>query len=91
MTDIGSIAGAVAIIAAPVGGAIAWLWNKIEKRISRVEANQEACEARSAVQLTVIELLWLEIRRHAPASPVIERVRELLEEIKAKGGRTPEL
>lgn len=67
----------------------------IDARIAKLEVDQAECERRadrakshSAVQLTVIELLWQEVKRLAPGptNPVLERAEKLLDALKTKGG-----
>lgn len=77
-----------AVVAAflPVGGGIAFVWNKLERRFTEIEARLEECHVREtesqqrrAVQLTVIELLWQELQRHTPDNPVLRRAKKLLD------------
>lgn len=72
-----------------VGGGVAFIWNKIEKRFGQIENQLDACEGREradlkrrAVQLTVIELLWQEVTRFAPGNPVLVRAKKLLDDLK---------
>lgn len=85
------------VAAAPImtlsGGAVAWLWSKIEKRFKRIEEELEKCRQRElhalerrGTHLTVIELLWNEIKRLAPDAEVLDRAQHLLERLK-KGGQ----
>lgn len=74
-----------------LGGGIAWIWDKIDKRITSLETKVADCEAREdagferrSVQLTVIELLWQEVERIAPASPVLARAKKLLDDLKVQ-------
>lgn len=82
------ITGGVGLLTA-IGTAGAFIWNKIEGRFKEIDAKLDECEARErdsldrrAVQLTVIELLWQEVKRHAPASGVLERAKKLLDDLK---------
>lgn len=103
MSDIAGIIGALAAALVPVGGGIAFVWNKIEAarraddekneaRFAHIEAQLEEChdrerlhQERRAVQLTVIELLWLEVKRLAPDAAVIDRAKRLLDGLKKEG------
>lgn len=60
-----------------------------ERRFTKIEGDLELCEERErqslgrrSVQLTVIELLWQEVMRHAPGSTVLDRAKHLLDELK---------
>jgi hypothetical protein len=98
MSDIAVLitSGVGALTAA--GGAVAWLWNKIEKRFEKVEAELEACRQRESnakaresqlmlhatKHLMVIELLWQEVERRSRGAPnaVLGRARKLLDALK---------
>lgn len=69
-----------AVIAAflPIGGGIAWLWNKFDA----IDRQLDACREDSSVKLVVIELMWQEIERLAPNSPILARVKKLLDELR---------
>lgn len=74
-----------------VGGAAAFVWNKIEKRFNEIDLKLLECEKRErqsqerrAVQLTVIELLWQEVKRLTPKADVLDRAHKLLEDLKTK-------
>jgi hypothetical protein len=73
---------------APLGGAIAFVWSKVEARFAAIEAKLEACQEREdaslkgrGVLIAVTELLWQEVKRIAPRSPTLTRSRRLLDEI----------
>lgn len=83
-----------ALVAAiiPIGGGSAFVWNKLERRFREIEDRLEECHAREiesqqrrAVQLTVIELLWQELKRHAPEAPVLKRAKRLLDDLRQRG------
>lgn len=74
-----------------IGGGIAFVWDKLEKRFVDIEAKLSECHAREmvgqerrAVQLTVIELLWQQVERLEPGAPVLARAKRLLDELKIK-------
>lgn len=76
----------------PLGGGIAFIWNKLQARFEAIEAKLDACEQRDkanterrAVHDTVIQLLADEIERIAPASTVLAQVRTLLSRLKGGG------
>lgn len=78
-----------------IGGAIAFVWNKIERRFEKIECDLGKCEererqsmSREAVKLTVVELLWQEVMRHAPTSPVLDRAKRLLDDLKEHASLT---
>lgn len=91
MSEIAAIITSVVGALAAAGSAVAWLWNKVEKRFAEVEAELKKCQARErtasereAKHLTVIELLWQEVERRSRGSPnaVLGRARKLLDELK---------
>lgn len=72
-----------------IGGGIKFIWGKVEKRFQAIEAqllecraNEQAHAKKDAVKLTVIELLWYEVRTHNPGSAVLERARNLMDSLK---------
>ena len=85
---ITSIVGALSA----TGAAIAWLWNKIEKRFEKVESALEECRKREAKSteregkhLTVIELLWQEVERKARGpNAVLDRAKRILDDLKGQ-------
>ncbi|MXO73590.1 hypothetical protein [Alteraurantiacibacter buctensis] len=83
MSDLAAIITAATGLLVALGGAIAWLWNKLENRFTAIEQRAEGCEERSAVQTTVIELLWQELERVTPdGSKVLARALKLLNDLK---------
>lgn len=92
----GEIITAAVAALTPIGAGIAFIWSKIEKRLSDFEAQLNECQARErasqererasldrrAVQLTVIELLWQEVTRLAPETVVLKRAKKLLDDLK---------
>lgn len=81
-------------ILSAIGGGIAFIWNKVEKRFSRIETELEHCRKRetserqiNSVRLAVIELLWQEVERLAPeGSRVLARAKSLLDNLKSAEG-----
>ena len=74
-----------------VGAAISFLWAKIENRFTSIETQLDDCrkrehisKARSAVKLTVIELLWQEIERITPDNAILRRAKRLLDDLKTE-------
>lgn len=91
MADWAAIITASVGVLTPLGGGAAFVWNRIEKRFTAIDqaldqcrAREHASEARRAVQLTVIELLWQEVERLAPGAKVLGRAKKLLDELKEK-------
>lgn len=89
MNDIAAILTAGAGAFGVIGGGIRFAWNKIESRFQSVEAELAMCRQREtdsiqrcAIQITVIELLWQEVHRFAPSSPVLKQGKKLLDELK---------
>lgn len=92
MTDWAAIIVAVGGVLGALGGGIRFVWNKFEARFQKIEAQLEECHQREqahherrAVQLTVIELLWQEVKRLAPDTPVLDRAKRLLDGLKKEG------
>lgn len=82
---ITSVIGALGV----AGGAVKWLWVKIEKRFQQVEDKLAACERRevrqketTAKHLIVIELLWQVARKSRGATDVLGRCEKLLDDLK---------
>jgi hypothetical protein len=79
------------------GGAVTWLWAKVEARFKDVEQKLEDCEKRelrqkdtTAKHLIVIELLWQEVeRRTRGPNPVLERAGKLLDDLKQAQEKKP--
>lgn len=93
MNDTAGIITAVVGGATALGAGLRFIWNKIEARFVSVEEELDHCREREAqsverraIQLTVIELLWQEVQRHAPSSLVLTRAKRLLDDLKEKGG-----
>lgn len=100
MSDVPAIITSVAGALVSAGGAVAWLWNKVERRFEKIETELEACRAREAQaskreagllihankHLAVIELLWQEVERRSRGAPnaVLGRARKLLDDLKGE-------
>jgi hypothetical protein len=89
MTDWAQIATIAVSALTPLGAAIGFVWVKVEKRFGAIDTALAECRdrereslTRRSVQLTVIELLWQEVRRYAPDSDVLRRAKHLLDELK---------
>lgn len=92
MSEVASIITALVGAAVPIGGAGAFVWNKIERRFTEIEAELEKCRSRelsaqkrSGLHITVIELLWQEIKRLHPADSepaTLGRAKKLLDDAK---------
>lgn len=87
--SLGEIIGIGVGALAPLGAAGAFIWNKIEARFKLIDAKLDECEVREreslerrGVQLTAIELLWSEVKRLAPDSTILLRVKKLLDDLK---------
>lgn len=84
----GEIITAAVAALTPIGGGIAFIWRKIEKRFADFETRLKECQDRErasldrrAVQLTVIEILWQEVARLAPDTTVLKRAKKLLDDL----------
>lgn len=79
-----------------VGAGARFTWNKIEARFTKIEVELNECRKREtaslqreadsrvrrAMQITVIELLWLKVKELDPGAVVLERAKHLLDELK---------
>jgi hypothetical protein len=84
----------------PVGGAAAFVWNKVEKRFRELDRKLEKCEqrdrnsqSRREKHVAIIELLWREVDRLDPSSRALRRARHLIDDLKKEaktaGENTP--
>ena len=87
--SLGEILGIGVSALGSLGAAGALIWNKIDARFKEIDNKLDECETRErdsldrrAVQLTVIELLWQEVKRTVPASDVLQRAKKLLDGLK---------
>lgn len=85
MSELAAIITAGTGLLAALGTACAFIWRKIEARLTKIETRAEGCEERAAVQVTVIELLWQELERFSPeGSKAMARALHLLDDLKGK-------
>jgi hypothetical protein len=91
MMDWAGIIVALATLFGTIGGALRFLWNKIDKKFELVDAALEACRERetsinriNATQLTVIELIWNDLKKLQPKSGTLARAHKLLEDLKSQ-------
>ena len=92
MSDMAAIITAIAGVIVPIGGGIAFVWNKIEKRFAHIEGELEECrkregeaQKRQGIYVAVIELLWSEIKRLHPGDKepaTLDRAKKLLDDLK---------
>lgn len=89
MTDWPALIGAMAATLTPVGGAIGFIWSKVERRFASIESQLVQCEKRegacldrSSRQLTVIELLWNALEQANPQARELKRSKHLLEDLR---------
>ena len=82
--DAALLAAIVPILAA-LGGGVAFVWGKIEKRFSAIEEKLSACEKRDAAnQSRLAELLFAlrmmadEMHASDPTNPLLKSVRIML-------------
>lgn len=90
MIVAGEIAGLSAIMGL-AGGAIKYVWDKIESRFQNIEADLAACHAREAqamerrsLLLTVNELFCYELQRVCPGSAILARAKVLMCDVRDK-------
>ena len=93
MSELAVMITAITGVLALAGGGVRFVWNKVEARFQKIEEQLEECQqreadhhARRAVQLTVIELLWSEVKRLAPDAAVLDRAKRLLDGLKKENG-----
>lgn len=91
MVDWPAIITASATLLATLGAAGRFLWNKVERRFDEIEEALEACRAReaagmriNATQLTVIELIWNDLKKLQPKSGTLARAHKLLDDLKSQ-------
>jgi hypothetical protein len=92
MVDISGLSAVLtagSAILTTMGGGIAFVWRKVERnhrdvsaRLETIRQSLDKCKGERGVQTTCIELLWAELARHNPATPVFDRVKKLLEDLK---------
>jgi len=89
LSDLPAIITSVAGAVATAGGAVTWLWNKVEARFQEVESELEKCRERektsmevAAKHLLVIELLWQAASKNKAAAPTLARCKERLDKLK---------
>lgn len=91
MIDAAATITALTGLAGAAGVACRFVWNKIERRFETIDAELDKCreretasQKRSGVYVTVIELLWVEIKRLHPGTepPTLARATKLLNSIK---------
>ena len=94
MSEVAAIIMAIVAALGSLGAAFKFVWDKIEARFDAMQEQLDHCNVRDienrdrrAVQLSVIELLWQEVLRHAPDSPVLARAKSLLEDLKRENNR----
>ena len=87
------IAGTVVAVLTPIGGAIGFVWTKVEARFASIEKKLEECQAREdlgqerrGVLVAVAELLWQELKRVSPRSAALVRARQLLDQVRELPG-----
>lgn len=93
MSDLAAIITALVGATVPIGGGIAFIWNKIERRFDDIEGELEKCRQRevegqhkAGIHIAVIELLWQEIKRLHPGDnepATLDRAKKLLDSLKS--------
>jgi hypothetical protein len=91
MTDWVGIIGACTTLLIALGGGVAFLWKKVEQRFGKIERQLEDCRKReasaariNATQLTVIELIWNDLKKLQPKSGTLARAHKLLDDLKSQ-------
>lgn len=72
-----------------LGAAAKWVWVKLEKRFTDIEADLKECKERELhaaerreTWRATMELLWAELKRTSPKSPILARAKKLMDELK---------
>lgn len=89
MSELAALILAATSLLTAMGAAGKFIWNRIETRFIRIEAQLKECEqrektamSRSAAHVVVIELLWRETSRlSAEDNPVLRRAKRLLDQL----------
>lgn len=91
MENIAPIILACVALLTALGAAVAWLWNKLEHRFTEIELALAECKKRELdavdrrqLSRAAMELLWQELKRTAPKSPVLARAKKLMDEMKVE-------
>lgn len=91
MIDWAAIITAIAALLPVFGGGVAFVWNKVERRFSAIERQLEDCHKReksaariNSTQLTVIELIWNDLKKLQPESGTLARAQKLLDDLKSQ-------
>jgi hypothetical protein len=86
---IATLVGSAVTALGSAGAVGRFIWNKVERRFTKIEAELEKCRLRekralhfSSGQTTVIELLWREVASSNPGRAVLDRAKKLLEDLK---------
>lgn len=89
MSNTSDLISAIVLGVTALGGGGRFVWNKLQARFEHIEARLDECHEREAaghehkgVMLSVIELLWAEVKRIAPASAALNRADRLMEKLK---------
>lgn len=91
MSEWAAIITAIGGLLTVVGGGLSFLWVKVEKGFHAIEVALEECRKResainriNATQLTVIELIWNDLKKTQPKSGTLARAHKLLEDLKSQ-------
>ena len=94
MEHVAPIILALVAVMGAVGAVGKFIWDKVEKRLTDIENALDECErreldaaARRQLSRAAMELLWQELKRIAPKSPVLARAKKLMDDLK---GEAPE-
>ena len=86
---IGAIGGASVAVLTAAGGAMKFVWNKVEQRFTKIEnalaecrIDRETSEKRRGILITIVELLKQELVRYLPESPTLSQVENKMAEFR---------
>lgn len=84
MSEFTDLVTAGVTVLTMLGGGVGFVYKKISTRFTKIEQDLVDCKKSHAVHVTVIELLWQEVKRLSPkTSPaVLNRARRLLDQLK---------
>lgn len=91
ISDYSGVVSAGASVATILGSGIAAVWARLEYTNRKIQESLKQCEKREIAgrerrlaMTTVIEVLWMELKRLSPQSDVLRRSKKLLDDIKHK-------
>lgn len=105
MSDLPALITSCVALLTAGGGGVKWWLGRLDQRFAAIELKLELCEEREReaqehdlasqerrhIQLTVIELLWQELKRVAPDTQILQRAQHHLDKLKRAGAAADEM